>query len=373
MQDGSAWISGINLDDRSDEFIQAIPSGVTAVAAGNGYSIALKQDGSVWSTGSNWRGQLGDGSRAAKKMFTLVLMFSSRAKAVTTGGHHSMVLTHDGRVWATGWNKYGQLGFGSNIGITKFRQVFSGKVEAVAAGNHHSIVLKQDASVWAVGRNYNGQLGDGSMTETSRFVKVMSSGAANVAAGGYHSMVIKQDGSVWATGCNEDGQLGDGSTTDRSYYIQVVSSGAKIVSASSQHSMMLKQDGSVWATGYNHYGQLGDGSTTNSQIFVQVISQVISDGAQVVAAGAFHSMVVMQDGSVWAAGSNKDGQFGIASTPSTSTFVKVAAINNGGNHKMLSTHTFQHSHTMPYSCNLPQLDNHMHLFDCRSCQRLRYR
>jgi len=34
-------------------------SGVTAIAAGNGHSVALKDDGSVWVWGVNFYGQLG--------------------------------------------------------------------------------------------------------------------------------------------------------------------------------------------------------------------------------------------------------------------------------------------------------------------------
>ena len=86
--------------------------------------------------------------------------------------------------------------------------------------------------------------------------------------------------------------------------MQVVSDGAETVAAGNQHSVMLKVDGSVWAAGCNLYGQLGDGSTRNSYLFVLVMS----DGVRKVAAGAFHSMALKRDGSIWATGWNKFGQ-----------------------------------------------------------------
>ena len=48
--------------------------------------------------------------------------------------------------------------------------------------------------------------------------------------------------------------------------------GAQPISAGDAHSMLLKQDGSVWATGYNANGELGDGTLSNRNTFVQVVS-----------------------------------------------------------------------------------------------------
>ena len=328
QQDGSVWSTGVSSDAQSESFVQVIPSGATAVAAGTGASVVLKQDGSVWTTYKKARGQLSffGGSVSDKRTFSAVKIISG-ANAVGLGSYHAMVLTKKGRVWAAGWNKYGQLGDGSTLTRTRFvRSVFSGaKVVALAAGDTHSIVLKQDGSAWTVGQNNNGQLGDGSQTDRKSFVMVISSGGADVVAGGYHTMVLKQDGSVWAAGWNEYGQLGDGTTTNRVSYVQVVPAGTKAVAAGSRHTMILQQDDSVWATGYNEYGQLGTGSTINSDVFVQVIS----DGAKIVAAGAFHSMVLKKDDSIWATGSNKHGQFGDGSTKSENRFVRLTINRNG--------------------------------------------
>ena len=53
-------------------------------------------------------------------------------------------------------------------------------------------------------------------------------------------------------------------------FMQVISSGAQAVAAGNWHSMVLKLDGSFWGTGANLYGQLGDGSTVGTNTFVQV-------------------------------------------------------------------------------------------------------
>ena len=325
-QDGSVWSSG----GHSKRFVRVIPGGATAVASGTGYSIVLKQGGYMWAMGENSKGQLGNSATTNKDTFFFVRRIPG-AQIIAAGGYHSLLLTvHNGRVWATGWNKYGQLGDGSTIDKIRFFRVISTgmKVVGVAAGDSHSIVLRRDGSVLVAGRNNNGQLGDGSRNDRCRFVTVMFSGAADVHAGSYHTMVRKKDGSVWATGWNEYGQLGDESTTDRMNYVKVVETGAKAIAAGSRHSMMLKRDGSVWATGYNLFGQLGDGRTSNIKVFVQVISEGVTE----VAAGASYSMVIKEDGSIWATGSNEYGQFGDGSTVSQKNFVRLREISNSTGH-----------------------------------------
>ena len=92
--------------------------------------------------------------------------------------------------------------------------------------------------------------------------------------------------------------------------------------------MMVKQDGSVWATGSNIHGQLGDGSTTDRNSFVKVKSS----GATAVAAGFAHTMVLTQDGGVWTTGWNLYGQCGDGSMTSTSNLIKVTTLGDNAVH-----------------------------------------
>ena len=52
----------------------------------------------------------------------------------------------------------------------------------------------------------------------------------------------------------------------------VVHAGAQAIAAGWGHSMVLKTDGTVWATGYNGDGRLGDGTTSDKRSFVKVLS-----------------------------------------------------------------------------------------------------
>ena len=277
--------------------------------------MLLKQDGSVWTTGVNNNGQLGDGTTTSRATFTPVMtgpepwvegdyesdyesedddteigrlpvekIYPSQeippgvfrplggVEAMAAGGYHSMILKHDGSVWSTGSNAFGQLGsglllIGDSIAYIK---VLDGGVKGVAAGAFHSLVLKQDGSVWASGRNTFGQLGDGTKANSGTFTPVVPSGVQAVYAGHSYSMVLMEDGSVCTTGSNVRGQLGDGSMADRSNFVIVRFSGVKAVAAGFGHSVLMTLDGRIWATGWNSNGQFGDGSMTSTKAFVTV-------------------------------------------------------------------------------------------------------
>jgi Secretion system C-terminal sorting domain/Regulator of chromosome condensation (RCC1) repeat len=81
-------------------------------------------------------------------------------------------------------------------------------------------------------------------------------------------------------------------------------------------------DGSVWAAGLNSNGQLGIGSTSNSSTPLWVGSLT---GVTAIDAGATHSLFLTDNGSVWAAGRNANGQLGDGTivTPRTLPVITV--------------------------------------------------
>jgi alpha-tubulin suppressor-like RCC1 family protein len=76
-------------------------------------------------------------------------------------------------------------------------------------------------------------------------------------------------------------------------------------------TIYLKSDGTVWAWGSNSNGQLGDGTTNDRTTPIQVssLSDVIA-----IAAGSLHTVALRTDWNVWAWGSNSNGQIGDDST-----------------------------------------------------------
>lgn len=117
----------------------------------------------------------------------------------------------------------------------------------------------------------------------------------------------------------------------RAYGMGKVGQGQTLSSVS--YSLVIKEDGSLWAWGWNAYGQLGDGTTENRHTPVKVM-----DNVAVVCAGGGHPLVIKTDGTLWAWGRNRCGQLGDGTTEDRHTPVKVmdnvAAVCAGGDHSL---------------------------------------
>lgn len=348
--DGSVWSWGATGNGLrgagSDPVTASLPTraknsdgtafnGVVGVSTGYSHTVTVKNDGTVWSWGygSGSCGVNGDGTLALRSNpiqvkdaagapFTSVLQ-------VSAGLNYTLSLKSDGSVWAWGCNTYGRLGDGT--GASRLNPVaviapgggsFNG-VAKVAAGQNHSLALKTDGTVWAWGRNAYGNLGDG--TTVNAVIPVRAdinpgtalTGVVGISAGFEHSVAVKSDGTAYAWGYNESGQLADGTTTARSRPTLVKDvagnalNGIVAVSAGAYYTMFLKSDGTVWASGYNNAGQLGDNTAAANQVNASVVKDAAGatfGSVNQISLSHGHTVVRRADGTVWFWGNNAYGQ-----------------------------------------------------------------
>jgi alpha-tubulin suppressor-like RCC1 family protein len=272
------------------QFVQVLISGVLAVSASGQFSLAARADGTAWAWGQNVNGQLGNNSQVRSlapvqvKDPSDLSGFLQNVTKVAGGGNFSLALKNDMTVWAWGDNTNGQLGHNTNTTRLTPVQVkdpldgsgFLTNVTGIAAGGGFSLALKPDGTVWAWGLNAIGQLGDGTTTTPRRTpVQVVGlTGVTAIAAGGF-SLALKADGTVWAWGANGTGSLGDGTTENRRTPIQVRDSSGFLTSvtaiaAGGGHSLAGLSDTTVRAWGSNSNGQLGSGTDPNTLTPVKV-------------------------------------------------------------------------------------------------------
>lgn len=90
------------------------------------------------------------------------LATSGRPSTMMAGGFFHALIISDGKVYAAGSNYYGQLGDGTDNSSKTFIEVQGlDNVIAVSAGLFHSMALKADGTVWTWGLGAYGVLGQG--------------------------------------------------------------------------------------------------------------------------------------------------------------------------------------------------------------------
>ncbi|TEB08065.1 Regulator of chromosome condensation (RCC1) repeat protein [Pelotomaculum schinkii] len=299
---------------------------VTAAAPGYNHTLALKDDGTVWAWGYNLYGQLGNGVSGTSGTRTVPeqVYGLTGVQAIAAGDGFSLALKNDGTVWAWGKNSYGQLGIGAGGSRTVAEQVYGlTDVQAIAAGKEHALALKNDGTVWAWGKNSEGQLGDGTQTNSNK--PVQATGLTGVfkaiAAGSGFSLAIKEDGTVWGWGFASSGQLGNKDldlTKIMRSLVPVQASDltdVKAITAGDNHTMALQTDGSLWVWGNNSQGQLGNGKMgydNGSKVPIKLYGP--EAGIAMLNAGSNYSQALKTDGTAWAWGNNSKGKLGDGTT-----------------------------------------------------------
>ena len=170
--DGTVWAWGANsygqLGDGTNVTSlvpQEVPglSGIVAIEAGDNHVLALNSDGEVFAWGNNSYGQLGDGTMTDRNTPTLIVKTGFEDIVfIEAGDMNSFAITDDGTFWSWGCNWYGQLGDGSTDNRKSPVEVAALEgAEYVSAGYLHTAVMMADGSVWTMGQGTNGRLGIG--------------------------------------------------------------------------------------------------------------------------------------------------------------------------------------------------------------------
>jgi hypothetical protein len=290
--DGTLWTWGYNSSGRlGDGTINRRSSpgtvaggGTTwaSVGCGYGHTAAIKTDGTLWTWGRDGYGQLGDGTITDRSSPGTTAGGGLTWRQVSAGYGHTAAIKTDGTLWTSGYNSNGQLGNGTVTGTSSFATVAGGGTTwaQVSCANAHTAAIKTDGTLWTWGYNQNGQLGTGTTGDnTSRSSPGTTAGGGttwqSVAAGSNLIAAIKTDGTLWTWGRNNYGQLGTNDTTDRSSPGTVAGGGTtwKQVASGGNASgpiAAIKTDGTLWTCGYNLSGQLGNGTTTGVSSFITV-------------------------------------------------------------------------------------------------------
>ncbi|CAM9291347.1 unnamed protein product, partial [Ectocarpus fasciculatus] len=236
-------------------------------------------------------------------------MLKIRIVSVSAGYAHSMLLSDQGRLYSSGYNDRGQLGLGHRVSTSLFKAVdyLEGKmVLKVACGHQHTLCIAIDRAlasqysitsistrmnltqvggmIYSWGNGVLGQLGLGLRgTSKGRVLPTLldtlcdeyPNAISDIGAGANFSAAVTQCGKVYSWGHGEYNQHGSGASAfdyvDHFYYFyprllvwpaneendSVVSIAS--IECGDNFSVAISESGEVFSWGWHDYGVLGHG------------------------------------------------------------------------------------------------------------------
>ncbi len=265
-------LGGGSLHDSNAPLTLSEPNGVTAMAGGGEFSLALLEGGTVMAWGEDRDGQLGNGTTTEHIDVPVEVKGLTHVKSISAGAYFGLSLLEDGKVMAWG------AGYGDVPVEVKGLE----HVAAISAGGGFALALLEDGKVMAWGKNDVGQLGDGSTTNSEKPVEVSGLTDATAVSAGYGgAAALLEGGNVMAWGDNELGELGDGTSTgpeecaitEEKVEVKAqcsttpveVKGLSEVTAISGGPGLALVSGGTVMTWGANEQGELGDGSSAGPE------------------------------------------------------------------------------------------------------------
>lgn len=319
----------------------------------NGQIIEVREDGANW--------VILNPSAASSALYVQALPKDLDAEHLYS---KFCVLMSNGLIASWGRGDYYALGRGRVDGIT-IKPAFASfspsipqgvsVVDFTADGNINYAVLS-NGWVYSCGNNATyGALGHGDTTDRTVYTRVeyfVTNTITAVKAWVFTSrvtpnaataFVLDDNGDVYSCGYANVGRHGQGDTATKTNFALVTGSIPPIVDVVAcaasyySHVMLLDEDGDLWAAGYNGNGELGLADTANRTIFTGLTSLpnpvtkvCVSSGFNATTGAAFagHTMALTSNGDVYAWGYNGYGQLGHGDTSSRTAPVKITALSN---------------------------------------------
>jgi alpha-tubulin suppressor-like RCC1 family protein len=320
--------------------VQGALRGVRQIAVGYASGFALLNDGTVQAWGANSVGELGVGTRYIEAPTPVRVMGLSHVVQIAASGDHVLALLENGTVYTWGSDFWGNLGNGTRDTVegtphpTPQQVPGLQDVVAVFAGAADDLALLSNGTVVGWGEDKNGQLGDGSTatklvpTPAKNLVGVRAVAMGGISSLGAHMVALLNDGRVMVAGQNDHGQLGLGDTEDRHTPVPLPGvENVVSVSASETHTLVALSTGAVMSWGADQEGELGYPAPQicNTAPCAMSPHAVGVANASIISAG-WRFSVAVAGGRVLAWGANERGQLGDGTTSPSTTPVDVPGI-----------------------------------------------
>ena len=316
-----------------------IMDNVVSVSLGDTHSAAITSDGGLYMWGSNYHGQLGDGTDTNKNIPIKVM---DNVISVSLGYNHSAAITTDGSLYTWGYNNEGQLGDGTNISRNTPMKIMD-NVSLVNLFYHSSAAITIDGSLYTWGNNQNASLGDGTRKHRNTPVKIMNNVSSVNLTNNFGCSAITTDRVLYTWG----GILDDYTMKDKGLPVKTMNNVFSVEGAGS-YNAAITTNGSLYMWGHNSNGELGDGTTADQSIPVNIMDSIMSVNLSGSMWGNF-SAAITTDGELYMWGSNNYGQLGNGTSENSLVPVKVNFPTGGETNTPNSTEIPTPYYSTPYT------------------------
>ena len=243
--DKSGWVWGFNV---SANPIKVLDS-VKFVDAGAYNCAFVKEDGTVWSVGTNYNGEFGNGIGGISTFIIPQKMLNiNNAVRTAQGFGTTCVLLKDSTVWCAGSNIKGALGNNSADtakSLMPTKVSFLQNIIDIKANALSNLALDRNGNIWLWGDNFlNGKIY--TPIQLTVFNKIVAISGSN---DGDHFFVLDSAKNCYAIGVNTYGQCGTGSSIFPYLTKMLVATNVVDIMAGETFSYIVKADNTIWATG----------------------------------------------------------------------------------------------------------------------------
>lgn len=364
---------GVGADAYEPTIVPGLPDDVVSVSAGHYHSLAVTAKGELYAWGRNDEGQLGRGLLESRHLWNKPKLVEGLAnvkvQSAFASGVISVAIGDDGSIWTWGRSKRGQLGHGEKVMEalvpSKVEELTGEYITKVSLGWGHVLAQTTDGKLFGWGYSADGRLGrlgetvkasplDSSAELPGRH-KMTTSEALDVAeklvldimekekdmpivwephlieeplsvpmtdisCGLDHSLLICRDNIMLSGGSNIYGQLGR-ENQGLGFFPVDISFRPLSVACGLGHSLAICEmpapgDGNdirkaLFSWGWNGSSQLGRPGLTSKPLVVEGFAEEIPVA---VSCGRVHSLAVTGDGQLWVWGCGKNGRLGLGSS-----------------------------------------------------------
>lgn len=325
-EDGTLWMWGQNINGilgngSGATTIVKVPTQIgtandwTDISVGRWFVLAKKSDNKLYGWGDNQYGNLGIGNNTAQYA---PVMISENVKSFSAGYHHTMIVKTDGTMWGTGYNEWGNLGAGTTVGyynVWKQETSLATNWDKASAGYYNSFGIKTDGTLWSAGANVQGQTGTGVTAGAAvNFAQIgTDTNWKDVSCGVYHVLGLKTTGKLFGWGSSANGRLGIAGAGSQFFYTpQAVEAASdyKQIATSWDASAIMKSDNGIYAFGVNHNGITGGTAGDTFNLAPQQVGTDTNWKTLALRVGGYHFGAVKEDTTVWAWGADNLFQLG---------------------------------------------------------------